>query len=56
MAHEMTAAEHRRQKELLLAAMLLADTRSDRHEVDRKRQRRTRRSAWSMPSVNERKA
>jgi hypothetical protein len=52
----MSRSEHRRQRELVLQAMLLAETRVDRHEVDRKReQRRAKRAAWTMPTVNERR-
>lgn len=55
MAREMNRREHDRQRALVLQAMLLADERADRHEVDSKRARKAKRAAWAMPTVNERK-
>lgn len=54
MAREMTRTERKRQRELVLQSMLLAETRAERHEVDARRLRKARRAAWTMPTVNER--
>lgn len=53
----MTPQEQQRlTHDRIVASLLLADTRSDRHGVYAKRKpRRVKRSAWSMPTVNERK-
>lgn len=46
---------HAQQKALIVASLLLADTRSERHGVYAKRAKRPKRAAWAMPSVNEKK-
>jgi hypothetical protein len=54
MVPEMTRRERERQRALLLQAMLLADTRAERHGVYANRKPR-KRSSWSMPTVNEKR-
>jgi hypothetical protein len=54
----MTAREqHKVTHDRLVASLLLADTRSERHGVYPVRKpRRVKRSAWTMPTVNEKRS
>lgn len=47
--------QHRQQRERIVASLLLADTRSERHGVYKRRKPVRRQHEWSMPVVNERK-
>lgn len=53
----MTRLEQQRlTHDRIVASLLLADTRSERHGVYSKRkQPRVKRSAWTMPVVNEKR-
>lgn len=56
MAREMTSKEKQRQRDLIIASLLLADTPEERHGTYKSRgPRKPKRAAWSMPVVNEKK-
>lgn len=52
----MTAKQvHEQQKALIVASLLLADTRSERHGTYPKRKPLRKPHAWVMPAVNEKR-